>query len=156
MGKIFPLVLNQCTTAVCDKLEASIDWNGLNQGNDVVGLLRLIKSSLFKKTTTRQYMHSIVDTEEALHHFRQGPKMSCREYQKKLIGLIEVYKHLGGEPGTTCGCVTQDVSEAVGERIDADPEYMLDPGDLAAAKVTARRSYIATILIVRSDKKRYR
>ena len=101
-------------------------------------------------------MHSIMDTEEALHCFRQGPKMSCGEYQKKLIGLIEVYEHLGGEPRTTCGCVRQHVSEAVGERMDANPEYMPDPGDLAAAKVAARSSYIAIILIIRSDKKRYR
>ena len=39
MGKVFSLVLNQCTTAVCDKLEASAEWNGLNKGNDVMGLL---------------------------------------------------------------------------------------------------------------------
>ena len=39
--------------------------------------------------------------------------------------------------------------------MDADPEYMPDPGDLAAAKAAARSSYIATILIIRSDKKRY-
>ena len=151
MGKVFPLVLNQCTTAVHDKLEASADWSGLNQDNDVMGLLQLIKSLLFKKTTTRQYMHS----EEALHCFQQGPKMSCGEYQKKLIGLIEVYKHLGGEPGMMHRCIRQHVSEAVRERMDANPKYMPDPGDLAAAKAAARSSYITTILIIRSDKKRY-
>ena len=103
-GKVFPLVLNQCTAVVRDKLEGSEEWSGLNQGTDVIGLLCLIKSSLFKKTTTRQYMHSITDMEEALPQFWQGPKMSCGEYQKKLIGLIEVYEHLRGEPGMTHGC----------------------------------------------------
>ena len=156
MGKVFPLVLNQCTTAVHDKLEVSADWSGLNQGNDVMGLLQLIKSSLFKKTTTRQYVHSIIDAEEALHCSWQGPKMSCREYQKKLIGLIEVYEHLGSEPRMTCRCIRQHISEAVGERMDTDPEYMPDPRDLATAKAMARSLYITTILIVRSDKKRYR
>ena len=155
IGKVFPMVLNQCTAAVRNKLEPSAEWSGLNQGNDVIGLLQLIKSSLYKKTTTRQYMHSITDAEEALHWFWQGPKMSCREYQKKLIGLIEVYEHLGGEPRTTCRCVRQHMSKTVGARMDADPEYMPDPADLAAVKATARSSYITTILIIRSDKKRY-
>ena len=100
-------------------------------------------------------MHSITDAEEALHWFWQGPKMSCREYQKKLIGLIEVYEHLGGEPRTTCRCVRQHMSKTVGARMDADPKYMPDPADLAAVKATARSSYITTILIIRSDKKRY-
>ena len=155
MGKVFPLVLNQCTAAVCNKLKALAEWGSLNQGNDVIGLLHLIKSSLFKKTTTRQYMPSMADTEEAQHWFWQGPKMSCREYQKKLIGLIEVYEHLGGEPGMMCSCVRQHVSKTVGARMDANPEYIPDPGDLAAAKVAARSLYITTILIIRSDKKRY-
>ena len=155
MGKVFPLVLNQCTAAVPDKLEVSGDWSGLNQGNNVVSLVQLVKSSLFKKTTTRQYMHSITDAEEALHWFWQGPKMSCEEYQKKIIGLIEVYEHLRGKPRTTCGCIRQHMSETIGEWMDADPDYMPDPGDLAAVKATARSLYIATILTVRSDKMRY-
>ena len=47
------------------------------------------------------------------------------------------------------------MSKTIGQRMDADPEYMLDPGDLATRKAAARSSYIATILIVRSDKTRY-
>ena len=50
MGKVFPLVLNQCTAGVHEKLEALAEWGSLNHGSDVIGLLHLIKSSLFKKT----------------------------------------------------------------------------------------------------------
>ena len=100
-------------------------------------------------------MHSMADAEEAQHRSQQGPKMSCREYQKKLIGLIEVYEHLGGEPGMTCSWIRQHMSKTVGARMDGDPEHIPDPGDLAAANAVARSLYSATILIIRSDKKRY-
>ena len=30
IGKVFPMVLNQCTAAVCNKLGPSAEWSGLN------------------------------------------------------------------------------------------------------------------------------
>ena len=34
-------------------------------------------------------------------HFQQSERMSNSDYLEKLRDLVEVYEHLGGEPGTS-------------------------------------------------------
>ena len=41
----------------------------------------------------------LINTELALHHFKQTEWMSNPEFQEELHELIEVYEHLGGEAG---------------------------------------------------------
>ena len=42
--------------------------------------------------------HALIDTELALHCFKQMEQMSNPELHEKLHEFIEVYDHLGGEP----------------------------------------------------------
>ena len=71
--------------------------------------------------------------------------MSNSDYLEKLRELVEVYEHLGGEPG--CSEV----------RVNAqliDPE-MADADEIRDAKIEAREEYLAVTLLFKSDPKRY-
>ena len=71
--------------------------------------------------------------------------MSNSDYLEKLRDLVEVYEHLGGEPGT---------SKARIESLLIDPEFA-DDDDRLEAKSKAREEYLAVLLLTKSDPKRY-
>ena len=77
--------------------------------------------------------------------FCQSERMSNSDYLEKLCDLVEVYKHLGGEPGT---------SKARIDSLLIDPELAGDD-DRLEAKTKAREEYLAVLLLTKSDPKRY-
>jgi hypothetical protein len=46
VGQVFAIVLGQCSPTVVDRLKASANWATVNNGNDLMGLLRLIRTSM--------------------------------------------------------------------------------------------------------------
>ena len=77
--------------------------------------------------------------------FRQSERMSNSDYLEKLRDLVEVYEHLGGEPGT---------SKARVDSLLIDPD-LADEDERQEAKTKAREEYLAVLLLTKSDPKRY-
>ena len=77
--------------------------------------------------------------------FCQSERMSNSDYLEKLWDLVEVYEHLGGEPGT---------SKARVDTLLMDPE-LVDNDERMEAKTKAREEYLAVLLLTKSDPKRY-
>ena len=71
--------------------------------------------------------------------------MSNSDYLEKLRDLVEVYEHLGGEPG---------ISKARVDTLLVDPE-LADDDERMEAKAKAREEYLAVLLLTKSDPKRY-
>ena len=71
--------------------------------------------------------------------------MSIHDYWEKLIELVEVYKHLGGEPSTL---------KAMIDALLADPDTST-PIEREDAQVRARDKYLGALLLTRSDPKQY-
>ena len=99
-----------------------------------------------KRATSKKSTHAYIDAEYTLVSFRQPERMSNSAYLEKLKSLVEVFEHLGGEPGTSAARVQQ---------------YLGDPNEkdldiLDVAHGLAREEYIAVNLIIKSDPKRYR
>jgi hypothetical protein len=99
--RVFGLVLGQCSRTVRDRIEAAAGWANINQSSDPMGLLALIRQSLFTGSTTRKGVHALIDAETALYKFKQSDRMTNSEYLEKVKGLVEVYEHFGGEPGVS-------------------------------------------------------
>ena len=145
MQKIYALVLGQCSPTIRDRIEASDEWDSVNNASNPIALLRIIRQSLYHRATRRKDTHALLEAELTLHKFRQTERMSNSDYLEKLRELVEVYEHLGGEPGC---------SEA---RVNArliDPE-MADADEIRGAKTEAREEYLAVMLLFKSDPKRY-
>ena len=77
--------------------------------------------------------------------FRQSQRMSNSDYLEKLRDLVEVYEHLGGEPGT---------SKARVDSLLIDPD-LVDVDKRQEARIKAREEYLAVLLLTKSDPKRY-
>ncbi len=58
-GKVYSLVLGQCTTVLLDKMKQDADWQAVSDSYDTLKLLKLLKSSSSSNliTNTRWYCH---------------------------------------------------------------------------------------------------
>ena len=143
--KIYALILGQCFPTIRDRIEASDEWDSVNNASNPIALLRIIWQLLYHRATRRKDTHALLEAELALHKFRQTEWMSNSDDLEKLRELVEVYEHLGGEPGC---------SEA---RVNArliNPK-MADADKIRDAKTEAREEYLAVMLLFKSDPKRY-
>jgi hypothetical protein len=55
----YAIVLGQCSQAVRDRIEASHQWTAISTGNDVIGLLKLLRTLLFSGTIHDHHYISI-------------------------------------------------------------------------------------------------
>lgn len=131
-GKAFALILGQCSDMIRSKIESHADWEKANESSDPIALLKIVKHCMVHKTTTRHVGYSFIEAMENLGRFRQGEKMSVEDYRDRLISLIDIYKDLGGEPGTEKALVNKYGSEA-----------------------GALEAFTALLLIKKSDPKRF-
>ena len=111
-SKAFALILGQCSDMLRSKIESHDDWETTNRDDDPVELLKIIKHCMVHKTTTRHKGYSIIEAEGALNRFRQGEKMTLEDYRDRLISLIDVFRDVGGEPGTSKLMVKEYGSES--------------------------------------------
>ena len=149
LGRIFPLILGQCSRTIRDRVEASSKWNGINRASDVMELLTLIRQSLYQRSTTRHPTHNLVDAYKSLYRFRQGEHMSNSEYLEKMKDLIEVVEHFGEE----IGCTQSRIASFLDRSSDDNQER--SEQDFTTAKLRAREEFMACLLLTQSDPKRY-
>lgn len=63
----------------------------MNDGNNVLDLLGLIRQALYTRGTRHEQTHAMADAFDKLGKFLQGPKMSNYDFRDKLKSLIEIY-----------------------------------------------------------------
>ena len=145
MEKTYALILGQCSKTIRDRIEAHEHWETVNTSSNALGLLRLIRQSLYQRATRRQETHALIEAETALMRFHQSEHMSNSDYLEKLWDLVEVYEHQGGEPR---------ISKARVDTLLVDPE-LADDDERTEAKTKAKEEYLAVLLLTKSDPKRY-
>ena len=114
--KIYALILGQCTQAMVDRLEASEEYEDVNNSNDPVELLKLIRSCIYQKHVTKKPVHAFIDAEYALLTLRQESNQSLSSYYEKFKEVVQVYQNLGGEAGASTGRISEKL-------IAQDPDF---------------------------------
>lgn len=145
IGKVFPLILGQCSRTIRDRLESSPIWEQINSMSDVMALLTLIRQLLYQRSMNRQATHTLHDAQESFFKFRQGEKMTNSDYLERFKSLVEVLEHQGEEIGNSQTRVNSFLN---------DPEYA-NGNQIEQAQAQAREEYLAVALILKSDKRRY-
>jgi hypothetical protein len=147
LGQVFAIVLGQCSPTVVDRLKANAEWTVVNNGNDLMGLLRLIRTSMYTGATSKNPIQSLLEAQTKFLSFRQGSRMSNAEYLRNFTALSDQVVHLHGELGTDQAYVTTRIRE------DGD-----DPDDVdirASMTLTIREEYLAMLFFTHSDTKRF-
>ena len=144
----YATVLGQCSRAVRDRLEASNRWAAISTSNDVIALLKLIRSSLFSGATTRHTLHALQDAQDKFYAFRQTEKMTNADYLAQFKNLYDAMTALGSDNGITFNPPIEFLMHAV------DPDNPT-PDELAIARTRASDEYLGVQLVRRSDPTRY-
>ena len=146
-GQVFTIVIGQCSPTILDRLKANSAWAHINATNDLMGLLRLIRTSMYTGATSKNAIHSLLEAQNKFFTFRQTSRMSNADYLRNYTALTDQVVHLHGEFGTDEAYVTQRVESEYGDPFDATVR--------AAMILTIREEYLAMRFFVHADPKRY-
>ena len=59
-SQAFAVVLGQCSPTIVDRLKASTQWDTISNDDDLIGMLRLVQTSMFTVATSKNGMHSLI------------------------------------------------------------------------------------------------
>ena len=66
LGRTYDIVWGQCTPSMRSKVESLAGYNTVYQGNDVIGLLKLIKLVTFDYTSQKNPYTAVIEVEKPL------------------------------------------------------------------------------------------
>ena len=114
-----------------------------------MGLLCLIRESLYTGATTKKPTESLQEAEEGLLGFRQGKNMTNSNYLDKFRSLVEQVEHHGSEIG--CTQERMQTQLAITAADPADPTAI----EISHAKTVVTEEYLVVLFLRKSDPKRY-
>ena len=147
VGQVFAIVLGQCSPTVVDRLKSNGTWDAVNSNNDLMGLLRLIRTSMYTGATSKNPLMSLLEAQSKFLGFRQTNRMTNAEYLRTFTALTDQVVHLHGDLGTDQAYITTRIVED-----GDDPE---DEGIRAAMILTVREEYLAMMFFTHADTKRF-
>ncbi|KAG7353502.1 hypothetical protein IV203_002857 [Nitzschia inconspicua] len=143
--KAFSLILGQCSQAVRSRLRSCKSWTKLSQKSDVIGLLKILQSSLHD--APGRYESDIIN--DALDRFSMFGQngLSVNEYHSQLKGLVDALEYSEGTIGLSDKRIMKFNN---GKRQD-----VVSKEEWADAAARARNDLLAVRFIKRSDPSRY-
>ena len=143
------LVLRQCTDYLRLRLEGQERWEQTSNKQDILELIKSIKSLSQKYDEDAEYHHVAYHTLLCRFMlFRQGGSSNL-EYKQQFKEQIEVNEVYNGRVlfGNRLGATARQISTL---RLDADIR-----ADVEKAQASARGKYLATSFLLNSDRRRY-
>ncbi len=147
-GKVFAIILGQCTKAMKDQLEADAGWTAVNDSSDVIGLLKLIRAHSHGAQPNREASHMLLDAIQEFYGYRQEyikdketVIMHISDYYQGFRERLENLERVHGPVGQDEPRVMAYMSNVM---------YMSSvPSDVAMrqAKAACRERFLATTLI---------
>ncbi len=86
-GKAFVVVMGQCTTMMRTKLEGTDTYEAIEESDDVVGLLKLIRSLAYSTTPIRYPFVVAAEQVKRMINTRQGNDTLTTHYRKWTAGM---------------------------------------------------------------------
>ena len=97
----YAVIIGQCSDSIKVQMKTYPAWSTIQGLLDVIGLLQLIRTSMYKGTATRQPTLSLIEAESEMINCRQHRRMSNMQYLETFCNHAKVYEHLGSEPRTS-------------------------------------------------------
>ena len=145
--QIFPAALGQRDPAARPRVEAAADWDDVNANNDVIGMLRLIRSCEVQRQARRDEASALLGSERRLVTFRQS-NLASSERCQSLKDKVEAADQLGAAAGEKPDLISARLNSAA-----ADPDLPAE-AERQAATAAAKEERPSRLLLSSSDKKR--
>jgi Reverse transcriptase (RNA-dependent DNA polymerase) len=147
--KAYSLVLGQCTDLLQSKLKQQSTWAAIALAQDVIDLVKLIKTITFKFEDQKYLPLALYQAKMNLYNLRQH-NLSNHEYLLRFNNLVDVATTYNGSLHDSA--IVSIVSERLHPGIDPTN---LTAVQAQAVELGAHDLYLATMFISQSDRRRY-
>jgi hypothetical protein len=147
MGQGSAIILGQCSPTIVDRIKSNALYNEISANDDVIGLLRLICTSMYTRATSKNQMYSLIEARAKFHAFHETSRMTNAEYLHTFKSNIYAVEHLNGDIGTDLDFVMQKIHAMGGDSTDQIT--------VAAMKEIVCKEYIAMHFFLHADSKQY-
>jgi hypothetical protein len=130
-------------------MEADEEWIDINAKTNVMGLLRLIQTSMTQHQTLRYPDSTLLDAMDKFYQFKQGPNMSNHDYFEKFKDHKNVVERLGETIGAQESCIQEILDETA-----LIPDFPTGK-ERALAERQAKERFLALIFLKNCCPKRY-
>ena len=94
-GKIYSLLLGQCTQVLVDKMKQDVDWTMVSDSFDPIALFKLIEKFVLKQSDN-QYRTAVLIAEQlSILQFHQDDQVMNATYYDRFTTRVEVAKQKG-------------------------------------------------------------
>jgi hypothetical protein len=151
LKKGYATVYDKCSQEVKDKLEATNDWECIQQDQSLHKLIKKVEQICVGFDNHKQEVFNLVQALTAAFLYTQGENDGINQYGRNFRSLWDTVKAFGGLPGVHKGLVNVLLK---------DPSWVnnfhnVTPKELAEAKETICKVVKAAMLISGMDKRRY-
>lgn len=133
-------MLGQCNKGIGAKLEAMTNHAVIEQGHDLVGLLKNLQAFTYSYQGQHNQTHAPIEAQKRLFVFRKDTMMSCQDCFEKLKTRTEVVEHFGGPLGQILDLIKNMVSGGTDEDV---------------ARAEAREEFLAILFLLGVDPHRF-
>jgi hypothetical protein len=157
-GKVFGIILGQCTKAMKDQIEADPNWATVNDSTDVIGLLKLIRAHSHGAQPKREASHMLLDAIQEFYGYRQE---YVKDRETVIMGVSEYYQGFRERLENlerVHGPVGQDEPRVLAYMSDVMHVTSSMPNEVAIrqAKTACRERFLATTLIFHASPSKFR
>jgi hypothetical protein len=94
-GKIYSLLLGQCTQVLIDKMKQDVDWVTISDSFDPIALFKLIKKFVLKQSNNQYRMAVLIAEQLLILQFRQDDQVTNAMYYDCFTTRVEVARQAG-------------------------------------------------------------
>jgi len=147
-GKVYMLIIGQCTQALKDKLKEDVDWQAISDGYDSIRLMALIEKYVLKQTESHYPYLAVQEQSRSMLNFAQGDDVNIGTYYEKFTTRIAIYERQGCSVVNQYLLDTETVLLYPGQTYDA-----LTSDEKAKTQKVARDKYLGVLFLMRSGKR---
>ncbi len=94
-GKLYSLVLGQCTTVLLNKMKQDADWQAASDSYDPLKILKLIEKFILKQSDNQYKIGIIIEQLKLLLAYRQDDGVTNVAYYDQSKTRVDVAEHIG-------------------------------------------------------------
>jgi hypothetical protein len=149
-GKIYALVLGQCTHAMKEDLKEDADWVDISEKFDAIRLYKLIEKCVLRQTANKYHYLMLIEEMRSLVVFKQESGMTINTYYEKMANRVAIYERVGGV------FYTPELIPVETEELYKGQDYdSLTPEEQLKVRAVVKEKFIACLFLDRSDNKEH-
>ena len=107
LHSLYSVIWGQCSETMKSKLRMHKDYDTKSRAFECSWILKEIRGITFRFEGQRSLVISLLEAQQSLINYRQGPNESLSDYLDTFKAKVEVYEHYGGAIGSGKGYIRE-------------------------------------------------